>query len=170
MRLHFQGVPASLEGVQDPYANSKLPRTAGGYARTGMVEDTWTGTGHSSPSKARWGGKPWPFPAAWLLAGVGKRGARAISDWAHIKEGMSHANCETLGHPVPKPLPDRPGTLLCAVPAGSALPPWRQKAAKSSPDRLSQFTRRFPTLAILAGCKPCRREVPGQANKGVPTN
>jgi len=71
---------------------------------------------------------------------------------------------------VPRPLPERQGTLLCAVPAGFALLPWRQKAAKSSPDHLSQLTRRFAALAILAGYKPRQREVPGQVNKGVPTN
>lgn len=41
------------------------------------------------------------------LAGVGKRGARAVSDGAHIKEGMSHANCEILVRPVPRPLSER---------------------------------------------------------------
>lgn len=109
--------------------------------------------GHSSPRKAQWGGKPRPLVAAWLLAGVRKRGAKVILDWAHRKKGTSHA--------VP---------WLCPVPARFALLPWRQKAAKSSPERPFQPTRCFPTLAILAGCKPCQREVSGQANKGVPTS
>lgn len=64
----------------------------------------------------------------------------------------------------------RPLSQLCAVPSVFALLPWRQTPGQPSPDPHTQLTRCFPTLAIVAGWKLCRREVPGQANKGVPTN